>query len=120
MLQRNRPHAFLSLFDSADPNASAAERFSTVTPKQSLYLMNSAFVHHQAHAFGQRLLALPGDDEARVRVAFESARGHPPTETEAKDSLAFVRAYAKKSDDKAAWAALGRVLLTSNAFLYVD
>ncbi len=120
MLQRNRPHAFLSLFDSADPNASAAERFSTVTPKQSLYLMNSAFVHHQANAFGQRLLALPGDDEARVRVAFESARGHPPTETEAKDSLAFVRAYAKKSDDKAAWAALGRVLLTSNAFLYVD
>ncbi len=120
MLQRNRPHAFLSLFDAADPNASAAERFPTVTPKQSLYLMNSAFVHDQANAFARRLLALTGDDAARVRAAFEATRGSPPTEAEAKDSLAFVRAYAKKSDDKGAWAALARVLLTSNAFLYVD
>ncbi len=40
MVQRNRRHPFLGLFDGADPNASTAQRQSTIVPPQALYFMN--------------------------------------------------------------------------------
>jgi hypothetical protein len=67
----------------------------------------------------------PGDDVTRVRLAFNMAHGRVPSEAETSDALAFIAAYrqklaslAKLPDD--AWASLAHVLLTSNAFLYVD
>src|SRR3954468_11468537 len=129
MVQRSRRHPFLALFDAADPNLSAAERVPTVTPTQALYLMNSPFVHRQAEAFGRRLLAAPGDDAARTRLAFETAHARLPGDAELADAVAFVAAYRKQLTDRGAtaaaaaagaWAALARGLLTSNAFLYVD
>jgi hypothetical protein len=125
MLQRNRRHPFLALFDAADPNLSVPQRLPTTTPTQTLYLMNSPFVHQQAEAFAHRLVKAPGDDVTRVRLAFNMAHGRVPSEAETSDALAFIAAYrqklaslAKLPDD--AWAGLAHVLLTSNAFLYVD
>src|SRR5262249_30661461 len=129
MVQRNRRHPFLALFDAADPNLSVAERTPTTTPMQALYLMNAPFVHEQADAFARRLLAAPGDDTARVRLAFEATHGRAVDDAEVRDALAFVEAYKQKlaasgaqtdRQTSAAWAAFGRVLLTSNGFLYVD
>ncbi|HVW02036.1 MAG TPA: PSD1 and planctomycete cytochrome C domain-containing protein [Planctomycetaceae bacterium] len=129
MVQRNRRHPFLALFDAADPNQSVAERLPTTTPTQTLFLMNSSFVHEQSQGLARRLLAQAGDDAARVRFAFELVEGRAATESEIRDAVAFVTAYRQKlvgqgqAEDQAAtaaWAALGRVLLTSNAFLFVD
>jgi hypothetical protein len=129
MIQRNRRHPFLALFDAADPNLSVAERQPTTTPTQTLFLMNSPFVHEQSEALARRLLSAQLDDPARIRLAFEMAHGRVPSETEVGAALEFVAAYGKKLADQgiaadrqvvAAWAALARVLLTSNAFLYVD
>jgi hypothetical protein len=129
MIQRNRRHPFLALFDAADPNQSVAERQPTTTPTQTLFLMNSQFVHDQATSFARQLLATPVDDPARVRLAVEMAHGRVPSETEVNDAIEFISAYTKKltaqglaPDQRvpAAWAAFARVLLTSNAFLYVD
>ena len=129
MLQRTRRHPFLALFDAADPNLSVAERLPTTTPTQTLYLMNSPFVQTQSEAFARRLLATTGDDTARVQLAFELAHGRVPSNVETTDALAFVNAYRTKltglekppaNDAELAWAGLTRVLLTSNAFLYVD
>ncbi|MES2792668.1 MAG: DUF1553 domain-containing protein, partial [Planctomycetota bacterium] len=129
MAQRNRRHPFLALFDAADPNLSVAERTPTTTPTQTLFLMNSPFVHEQSTALAQRLLAMPGDDAARVRLAFEACHGKDPSADEITETLAFVSGYAKKLAEQGApaeqqtvgaWAALGRVLLTSNGLLYVD
>jgi hypothetical protein len=129
MVQRNRRHPFLALFDAADPNLSVAERLPTTTPMQALFLMNAPFVHAQAEAFARRLLAAPGDEAARVGLAFEATQGRAADEAEVRDVLAFVEAYQRKQavnrvaqDQRIvnAWAALGRVLLTSNGFLYVD
>jgi hypothetical protein len=47
MVQRQQKHPFLSLFDGADPNVSTASRFTTTTPTQALFLMNSPFVNEQ-------------------------------------------------------------------------
>lgn len=129
MLQRNRRHPFLAMFDAADPNMSVSQRQPTTTPTQTLYLMNSPFVQQQAEAFARRLISAPGDDAARVRLAFAMAHGRVPSKAESGDALAFLAGYrqklaglAKPPDREAglAWAGLAHVLLTSNAFLYVD
>ncbi|MEO2034555.1 MAG: PSD1 and planctomycete cytochrome C domain-containing protein [Planctomycetaceae bacterium] len=129
MVQRNRRHPFLAQFDAADPNLSVAKRQPSITPTQALFLMNSPFVHEQSRAFAGRLLAASKDDATRVRLAFETAHGSKPSPSQITDALAFVTAYRKQLDrrgiqsdrqSEAAWAALARVLLTSNAFLYAD
>ena len=128
MVQRNRRHPYLALFDAADPNQSVALRQPTTTPTQALYLMNSPFVHTRARGFAERLLAVRRDTRTRVRVAFEMAHGRLPGDREAETAIAFVAEYQKKlaseqataNQELTAWSALARVLLTSNAFLYVD
>ena len=129
MVQRNRRHPFLALFDAADPNQSVAQRQPTTTPTQALFLMNSPFVHAQSKALAQRLLGVSGDHQSRMRLAFETTLGHPPTGQQMAEASAFVTAYLKQLDRQGvptsqrpseAWAALARVLLTNNAFLYVD
>jgi hypothetical protein len=56
------------------------------------------------------------------------AHGRLPGDREAETAIAFVAGYQKKlaseqataNQELTAWSALARVLLTSNAFLYVD
>ncbi len=129
MLQRNRRHPFLALFDAADPNASVAQRLPTTTPTQSLYLLNSPFVLEQARAFAKRLLSASGDDADRIRLAIEAAHTQAPSAAETADLLAFLSSYNQKlaalpqppgERELTSWAGLARVLLTGNAFLYID
>ena len=120
MQQRNRPHPFLSLFDGADPNMSVAARLPTTTPKQALFLMNSPFVHKQADGFGKRIAAHGDEIDTKLTFAFESAHGRDPSPAQRREAREFFEAYRSQSNDDAAWSALARVLLTSNAFLYVD
>ncbi len=129
MVQRNRRHPFLAMFDAADPNLSVGERLPTTTPTQALYLMNSPFVHTQAEAFARRLLATSGTDSERIKLAFEAAHGLAADETTINDAIAFLKTYQAKAAERGvkpdqqpltAWSAFARVLLTSNAFLFVD
>ena len=125
MLQRTRRHPFLAMFDAADPNVSVDQRLLTTTPTQTLFLMNSPFVQQQADALAQRLLQSGGDDAAKIRLAFEMAHGQAGTESQSGEAVAFLDAYQQKLTASAnareqAWAGFARVLLTSNAFLYVD
>jgi hypothetical protein len=129
MLQRNRRHPYLATFDAADPNQSVAERLPTITPTQSLYLMNSPFVHEASTAFASLLISEHRDPTERVVAAVEKAHGRRPESDEIERSLQFVDAYKEQLRqistpegelESASWSALARVLLTSNAFLYVD
>lgn len=127
MIQRNRRHPYLALFDAADPNLSVASRQPTTTPTQALFLMNSPFVHEQASSFANRINNQPGDDLTKLQWAFEMAHGRIPEQAVIDDAVAFLSIYREKlgSDNHqesgvAAWSALSRVLLTSNSFLFVD
>lgn len=127
MVQRNRRHPYLALFDAADPNQSVARRQPTTTPTQALFLMNSPFIHEQAKKFAKRIAAVSGDDRAKTLWAFETAHGQIPEPAVVRDAVEFVSAYREKlankpksDQDVAAWSALARVLLTSNEFLFVD
>lgn len=129
MVQRNRRHPFLALFDAADPNLSVAERQPTTTPTQTLYLMNSPFVHQQSALFASKLFESAAEDSARIGLAFEMTHGRIPSSAETAQAIAFLQAYegklaeqgiVEKERKMSAWSALGRILLTSNGFLYVD
>jgi mono/diheme cytochrome c family protein len=120
MVQRIRRHPFLGTFDGADPNASTPDRKPTTTPLQALYLLNNEFVHEQSDAFAGRLLAAAGTDADRVRLAYELTTGRAPDAADTRKALDFLKAYSAKTTDRAALAALGRVLFSSNGFLFVD
>jgi hypothetical protein len=127
MQQRNHRNPYLELFDSADPNVSIGKRQPTVTPTQTLFLMNSKFVHDQANALAQRVLLSAKTTEQRVQLAFEIGHGRQPSTSDFKAAVEFITTYNEQSSgqnppasQQEVWSALARVILTSNSFLFVD
>jgi hypothetical protein len=119
MQQRIKKHPFLQVFDGADPNASTPERQIATTPLQALFLMNDPFTHEQAARFGSRIATGAPDLDTRLRDAFESAYGRLPSADELEWIRNFLREAAGKSSTDDAFAALARVLWSSNEFLHV-
>ncbi len=117
MVQRQRRHPFLALFDGADPNASTAIRQTTTVPTQALYFINDPFFHAQAGAFAASLMKLPAED-ARVVQAYRLLFQRTPTAAERERCQTFLATYPASPPEK--WAAYARALLASNEFLHLD
>ncbi len=127
LVRRLRKDTFSELFDGPDPNASTECRRVSTVPMQALFLMNSPWVAAQSQAFAKRMLMAEPDDAARVRLAMQLAWTHDPTNEEIADSLNYLAEYRKALQkagednvDQKAWTSFCRVLLASNAFVYVD
>jgi len=123
---RQRKHPFLALFDGADTNASTSVRQTTTVPTQALYFMNDPFLHKQAELLAGRVLAMK-DDDARTDGLYRLAFQRLPTTRDRETAATFRTRYATELSTtpeaerpKATWAALARVLLASNEFLYVE
>ena len=117
MVQRQRRHPFLALFDGADPNASTPSRQTTIVPTQALYFLNDPFFHGQADALAGAILSQP-DGTDRVLLAFRAAYQREPSPAERDRLQRLVDSYPGESREK--WSALARVLLASNEFLFVE
>lgn len=117
MVQRQRRHPFLALFDGADPNASTPVRQTTTVPTQALYFLNDPFFHAQAASFAGALKDLP-DDSAKVTQAFRILLQRVPTPAEREAALRFLNAYPSTPEEK--WAAYSRVLMASNESIHLD
>lgn len=117
MVQRQRRHPFLALFDGADPNASTPSRQSTTVPTQALYFINDPFFHSQASLFAGTILKTP-DDDLRLHRIYRTLFQRDPMITESERCQKFLGSYPGNTEEK--WAALTRVLLASNEFLYID
>ncbi|MCO6457228.1 MAG: PSD1 domain-containing protein [Pirellulaceae bacterium] len=117
MVQRQRRHPYLALFDGADPNSSTGLRQATIVPTQALYFMNDPFVHQQAASLADALVAQT-DDASRLRLAFQRLFQRAPTAGEEQLAERFLAAYPGAMHEK--WSAYARVLFSSNEFLYVD
>ena len=117
MVQRQRRHPFLALFDGADPNASTPARQTTNVPTQALYFMNDPFFHQQAAAVAARLTPL-ADNTIRTVTLFQSLFQREPTAAERDRVVQFLASYPGEPSEQ--WAALCRVLLASNEFLHVE
>ena len=117
MVQRQRSHPFLALFDGADPNASTATRQLTTVPTQSLYFLNDPFFHAQAARLAASLTPLP-DDAARLRHAFRTALQREPSDDDRAWAVDFLKSYPGTAAEK--WSACSRVLLAGNEFIHLE
>jgi hypothetical protein len=118
----------LTLFDAADPSLIVAERSTTTTPAQALYLMNNPFVIQQAEAAADRLLAAEGSDRDRVRTAYLRFFARTPGEKEIDAALDYLEKASRTTGRtgpgdrtrRAAWASFCQALFASAEFLYLN
>jgi mono/diheme cytochrome c family protein len=129
-VQRNTPEPFLRSLDMADGLTSSAERVNTTTATQALLLLNGRFVRGEAERLAERSRRWRlGPEAAAVslegaveRLVFE-LWGRRPVSGELAAMVAFVGESPDRSlaeVDPERWVDLCQVLLTSNAFFYVE
>lgn len=111
MQKRNRRTRFFALFDGPDPNTSTPVRDVTIVPTQALFFLNDPFLHASADKLANNLASLPSDRD-KIDLLYRTLFGRPPTEDQTADAIEFLR--------EGSWAALCRVMLSSNEFLFVD
>lgn len=70
----------LETFDAPDASLVTGSRDTTLSPLQSLFLMNNQFVQVQAVALAERLGEVPKDQQ--IATVYEIAFGRSPTERE--------------------------------------
>jgi hypothetical protein len=125
---RNDLPKIFEVFDFADPDVTTGRRDATTVATQALFLMNSSFVMEQAQHTAKRLLALPGDDAARLTDLYRRALGRTPTEKETTAAVAFLARFKQsvlaknpKADvDVEAWAAVCMAVFGCTEFRFVD
>jgi Protein of unknown function (DUF1553)/Protein of unknown function (DUF1549) len=142
-VRRNLRYPMMQEFDTADTTESCAFRKNTVTPAQSLELLNNDLVLDWARAFAGRVLNDTGlTADAQIDRAFTLAFGRAPTAEERKSANAFLQrqvpimttrmlglvkppvpANLPRGIDPARGAAfvdLCHMLMDSNEFLYMN
>jgi mono/diheme cytochrome c family protein len=114
---RNKKDALLEVFDVADGLLSTPQRNVTTTAPQALLMINSDITLKRADAFAATLVAAhPSDDQALVRLAYRSALGRAPTDSEANAAVHFLHSGKRPQ----ALVDFAHALLNANEFLYVD
>ena len=114
---RDRLPDVLDLFDFAEPSMVTGQREITNVPLQSLYLMNSPFIHARSLAFASRLRRREANREDKIRWAFELCFGRLPDEVELDRSHDFLKSG---QDRNAAWNSFCQSLLCTAEFRNLD
>ena len=127
MQQRIRKQAYLATWDGADANATTAVRPLSTTPLQALWAMNDGDFHQQSRHLAERLTKEFSDEDARLQKAFELCLGREASDEEIAECRQHLAALQPElsgvpPDQRpvTALASLGRVLLSSNEFLYLE
>ncbi|MBC7852568.1 MAG: DUF1553 domain-containing protein [Pirellulaceae bacterium] len=113
MWARGGRNSLLDTFDCPDPSTAAPKRGTTTTPLQALSLLNNSFTLRMADDLAARVTRDAGEDKSKQAArAIELAYGRPATAEEISTCLSLV--------EKHGLAPFCRVLLNTNAFLYVN
>jgi hypothetical protein len=109
--RRSLPLPMMAAFDAPVFSESCERRSSTTTPLQALSLMNGSLVQEESAHLARRVLEEAGPSrEAQIARAFEIVLGRPPSPIEAR----------KFAADGGTLESIGRVLLSSNEFVYME
>jgi hypothetical protein len=139
---RNLRHPLLAAFDQPDLYMSCGVRMNTLTPTQSLALLNGDDTAEQAAHWSGRLLRETFDDRQFITRAWLEAYTRPPSAGELRLALEFLAAQAERigaaeraipaasqpepcpsclePHRAAAYVDLCHALLNSTEFLFVD
>lgn len=113
MWARGGRNPLLDTLDCPDPSVAVPKRGSTTTPLQALSMLNGDFLLRMADAMAARLEREAGDDRRKqVALACQLVWSRGPTESETEAMTRFAADHGLSP--------LCRVLLNTNAFLYVD
>jgi hypothetical protein len=112
LIVRSVPDPFMATLDCADASALVAKRNETVTPLQSLALLNNKFMVRMAEHFAARIAPQAADNVDRLRAACRLALSRGPTDTE----LQKLAHYA----DQHGLANACRLIFNMNEFVFVD
>ncbi len=121
---RDRVFDVFTIFDFANPSVSTAKRTPTVVSHQALFFLNSPLVKDSAKSFANNLIAAaPTSPQARVAMAYQTAFGRPPSESEIERALKFIGSAPSqvndtKERDLAVWSAWCQTLFAANEFIY--
>jgi hypothetical protein len=116
--QRSMTMPFMQTFDSVVCDASRDRRQVSVTPLQALAMYNGRFANEEATHFAARVRKDAGESPvAQIQLAFKTALGREPAPDESERMQALMRSSTEGSD---AVAAVCRVLLNANEFVYVE
>jgi hypothetical protein len=121
---RNKRLELFEVFDFADINQSLAKRNTSTVSTQALFMMNHSFVHEQAGAAAQALLAKSelSSDEARVLAAYGAALSRAPTAAERRLALDFVQSSPgdETATQQERWTLLLQTLFACADFRYLE
>ena len=105
---------FLQAFDVDDGRAPCPLRTQTVTAPQGLFMMNSDQVETASGKFAERLKKESGGDNAKaIDLAYRTALGRPPSETEMKRSLDYI------SENPNGLKSFAWIMFNLDEFIYV-
>ena len=121
-LRRANLPVLLNLFDFGDATTAASKRPATTVAPQALFMMNSDFVAERAQNVTRELLENPTlDASGRVRTLYLKILNRQATAQEVDSSLSYIDTFQKRGSVAAdAWTSLGRILLASNEYIYLD
>ena len=102
----------MATLDCADASALVAKRNETVTPLQSLALLNNKFMVRMAEHFAERISSLGDNNADRLRSAWRIAFARDPSAAE----LQKLTAYAEQHG----LANACRLIFNMNEFVFVD
>ncbi len=130
LARRNYPLNFLEAFDYPKVTVNCTRRVNSVTPIQSLTLMNDPFVVEEAGHLARRVRDLAGESpEDRVRMAYLLTLSRQPKPEEVRIGRDHLRKqernyrFANATPEKASEAALSNLcqtLFATNEFLYLE
>ena len=105
----------MQCFNAADPGLVIGARSASISPVQSLLLMNSDQVMTQAQGFAKRAMGPTRD--ARIAQVWKMACGRAPTTLEIQTMRGFI---AAAGDNPEGWTQLCHAVMQSGEFQVVD
>jgi hypothetical protein len=102
--KRTCPPPGMAAFDAPDRETCTVRRARTNTPLQSLVLLNDPTYVEASRKFAEKLVSLPGNDQAKFNSAFEMALCRQPNEFETRVLANLLQASRQRftNDKKAA------------------
>jgi hypothetical protein len=123
---RNNLYDVFQLFDFTDATVMNGDRATSTVASQALFWMNSDLVVDAADTLATRVLTSSAPSNAEgVQSLYLTLFGRPATAVEIDRDLRFIAEFTATENAAAtgagqeAWAALCRVLLASNEFVFV-
>ena len=116
---RSIPNPVLAIFDGADSTVSTPSRTESNTALQGLFFLNSPLFHHCANKLSQRLMQANPKADKRLEFACKLVMGRSPTKAELSLLNKVLQNGDKETEEKT-WGRISRILLSSNAALFIE